>query len=458
MINDAVSSYSQSNANVAAATASADKTQTSPSETVHDTSGQSLFDTKDTVEISDEARTLSANENSAETTSSVMDDINTTQTKEQASVSTTDSRNAEGARLEEYLNELREKYGEEEAMSRFTDYMHSQGYEVSENETPTLLGGSTNKRIYGIISNTSLYERLGIPRKVSLAELKGTGDGAGYGDRSYIRTDNVHNSFIVTSNLNTTIKNGQTQYNAETWAQFDALTNTTNSKTLDFWKQRNTDELSEEAGFDISEYLANFTSSTKTWGKAFAAESTSSELASMMNTILSNAGYALESGQNIAFTLETNSSGTITGIMANTNFANDADQKNIQSAIDRALRDDPGILKAFNAENSAVRQYDVTQLDGIFDNGAQSSSYAQQRQFLLSGDEPSVMVMGSGLDYSAKGYVFTKKISDSFDATADLIELRSTSDSVSSWQNYIADKKQIVEFVSQNNGSEIRYF
>ncbi len=351
-------------------------------------------------------------------TGSELEKVDTSRTAEQEKYSTTESRIHEGARLDAYLTSLRQQYSEEEAISRFNQYMESEGYEITVNAMRPPIGSKTNVKPYMVFSSSS-FEDLGYKRVIPAGFGVSTGYGAFVSDRA-------NENFTLTSSVKGSIINGATHYEQETWAQYDATSSADVSEIMDFWKSRNTEELSETAGFDIAKYLDDFTSTAFVWGKSFAAESVNTNLAGIINTVLASAGVTLESGQNMSLYLDQNEYGNYSGLNFNINFGDAALKDTLRSSLNQFLKDDPGILKAFIEENNKTTQYDVAKLPGTFDNGIQSNTFVQNRVFLLSGDQPSTMIMGSGLDNVKIGYTYRKKISDGLDLSADLITLNSS--------------------------------
>jgi hypothetical protein len=404
----------------------------------------------DTVTISDEARQKYADS----VTNKALDNFNASVT---AGYDTRESRENQGALFDAYLNELRQQYGEEEAMARFTEFMKSQGYEiddtVDDDMKPTkgssTLGMKTNDRRFHnlMVLNPNLESIFG-----PILRLKDIGISGGTGMTTrgfYIPTEHSGSNFNIWSTAKETTKDGNTRYEAGTWAVYDSAYNADQSKVFDFWKNRNIEELSKEAGFDVGKYVDSVFESTPVWGKSFAAESVSTDLARIVNSILEEIGVRLEAGNNLALSLREDGKGGYDGMYVHMNFGDDALREKIQSAFDKAMGSGSANLNAFLNENAKVEAYDVGTLDGAFNNGVQSKQYFQQRRFLMSGDEPSAIVMGSGLDSQQKGYRFIKKVSNELDLTADTIWVKNSTDSRNLGEQ-AASMLRLIDEVRQN--------
>ncbi len=415
--------------------------------------GRSGTGAKDSAEISALAKKLAG--------SSEFDNVNTTKTAEQKKYDTVEAKEAEGAWLDAILKDLRGKYSEEEAMSRFNDFMRSQGYEIYEKvEDSTKPTGSS--KLYGSKSNASysffnaggnLLFTNGMPLKdpFPMSNAGSIPSAAEYNkDRStmlaaYESPQNATYSFSTTSTVDGRMVNGKIQYDQATWAKYNAGLNSDFEKTMEFWKKRNTQELTEQAGFDVGQYVEDM---SLYWGKAFAAESVSTDLGSMVNDILNQAGIKLEPGQNLNLRIDYEGT-TSMRLIANTDFGDEEMQKRLQSILNAALSEDPNILSAFKAESDRVAEYDLTALEGAYSNSTQSNKFLQQRLFTMSGNHPSTIVMGSGLDHRQTGYTYIKKLSNSFDANADQVDIRGKSYTTSTDPEEYARMKSLFDELKQ---------
>lgn len=408
----------------------------------------------DTVAISAEAR-RKYDDSIANTE---LGKVNTTQSVEQARYATRETKDAEGARFDAILKELRGKYSEQEAISRFNDIMCSEGYEVFENvddSTKYRSGASingANANGVGYLGGSIAF--LKGRQLVSLNDVQdGSSNSYSSGNTVLDQHANMYahaSSFNTASVLNGSMMNGEMKYTASTWASYNASINITFDNVADFWKSRNVDELSAKAGFDVGEYVNNMSSY---WGKAFAAESVSSDLANIVSDMLSKAGIILESGSNVNLSFNSRDGKNI-GLTVDMDFGDDALRDRLQSIVDDEVSKNPGILAAFEKENNSVEQFDVGKLDGAYANGVQSNQYIQERQFIMSGDQPSAVVMGSGLDSVQKGYTYIKKISNSFDPAADIVELRGNDYTVNSDPQEYARMKQLAKDIRDERYAE----
>ncbi len=395
--------------------------------------GKSGAGAKDSAEISALAKELAG--------SSEFDNVNTTKTAEQRKYDTVEAKEAEGARLDAILKDLRRKYSEEEAMSRFNDFMRSQGYEIYENVEDSTKSIGTSK-FYGSKSNTSgifalrdILYMSGIPLedrfpfKVTMTYAGSDPTAVPYNRsqshilETYQSSQQSTVSFSTTSSVDGKMVNGKMQYEQATWARYNAGLTSEFEKTMEFWKNRNTQELTEQAGFNVAKYVEDM---SLYWGKAFAAESVSTELGSKVSDILKQAGIILEAGQNLNLRIDY-TDGAGKGLTVNTDFGDTEFKNKLQSVLNAALSADPSILSAFRAESARVPQYDLNSLVGAYSNSTQSNQFLQQRIFTMSGNHPSTIVMGSGLDHRQTGYTYIKKISNSFDVNADQVEIRGRS-------------------------------
>lgn len=413
----------------------------------------------DSAEISALAKELAAN--------SELDKVDTSQSAEQARLASREAKDGEGARFDAVLADLRSKYSEQEAISRFNDFMRSEGYEIQENvadrDKPSLGGKLYGGRINAspLLTMGSMAFALGKPI-ISLADVQslrlspGDYQSTPYSSPAQSAPRNLYGrstreastaSFNTHSTVTGVMENGEMKYTQSTWASYNASINSYFDDAQEFWKNRNVDELSEQAGFDVGAYVDNL---SVHWGKAFAAESVNTDLGSIMSGILAEAGVALGAGENLVFNMSYSDGGRINGLFVYGNFGDAALRETMQSAIDQALARDPSILKRFVDEYNSVEEFDVGQLAGTYANGLQSNKYIQQRQFVMSGDQPSTVVMGSGLDFTQTGYTYVKKLSDTFDADADAIAVRGRDYTTKSDPEEYARMKQFIDEVKDS--------
>lgn len=396
---------------------------------------QSLADmlTEDTVEISDEARVLataarditeeydpslppvtiasSASETAkaAETVApgSVESPKKADETTSANQYDTRKKRDAEGERYDAVLKDLREKYTEAEAISRFNDFMRSEGFEVQETITD-----DTKQDYY----NTKAQFGKGashIARK--MAVKNGADPSTVYKSDSLPRDLDLGSHLQSYSSIAGSREDGQTSYAAGTWAVYNAYDKSYYDDTFSEWKNRNIEELNTTAGFDVGKYVDEM----KTISGSFAAESVNGELGNMIASILSGAGIELDGGDELVMWLKTDETGKYSGLECKGSNLDDETKTQLQTALDEAVKKDPDILNAFVDEMNSVKEYDLSQLDIAFNSGMQSMSAQQARLFVYSNQQPDAVVMGSNLSLQANGYVYQKKISDEVDYNVD---------------------------------------
>ncbi len=381
----------------------------------------------DSAEISAAARALAEQE--------ALNEVDTG-TPADATYSSKEGKEAEAARFDAKLAELRSQYSEQEAIERFNEFMRSEGYEVREKvqedtlpqKTATAFLNGKAVQLVGVISigNSAFSHLLGKPVDTVLRNVR---DGRTFMESSsysshfndsvgtavsLVNRKNMSDSHYTASTVTATMVDGKMQYKEATYAIYNAATNS-QYNAVEFWKNRNADKLSEKAGFDVGEYVNNL---GNLWGDAFAAESVSTELGTFLQNVLDSAGITLNPDQNLHFFVDMEGD-RATGI--GVGFGQN--DTRIQSALDKAVKDNPSILQAFAKEYASVEQYDLDQLGG-FNNGVQSCTFQQNRSFVISGAQPGVAVMGSNLMQRGTGYEYVKKVSDTLDLQADVVEVK----------------------------------
>lgn len=379
----------------ATAAAGTQKTATAKSSGEEAAAQQSkYFQYSDSVEISEAARALSGSI--------------THHTQVDNSFRTREMRDQQSDNYDSVLNELRQKYGnEEEAMTHFNAYMRSQGFDLQGNidditkqyynysKTPS--GGTI-----GLITNWGFFN----PKIASMKSQAGVPTYDFYSS----------NLFTYSSMVGNLEKDGSVTYHNSTWAVYNAYNFSNYPETADLWKNKNAASLSAQAGFDVKEYADNITSNKN---NPFSAQSVSTDLGSMVSNILKQAGVTLDAGQEVFFSTRTDEHGKYPGVKATANFGDDALKKRIQNVFDQMATAGSTVLNAFVSQEKSSREYDLSSLPGQYDNGTQSVKFTQYRGFVYSGSQPSAVVFGSFLDAQTQGYTYQKRVSDEFSYDSD---------------------------------------
>lgn len=321
-------------------------------------------------------------------------------------------RRSESERLDAILADLRSKFSEQEAMSRFNEIMREEGYEVQE-----LIDDPTKANAH----NSSVASKgrfiLGHANSVDLVARKFAAmNGSAYaGPSSSPYSWNPNNSSSLQTYTNYYVeknRNGATESTA-TWAVYNAYKAENYDSVFENWRNRNGEALTDESGFDAQAVADGM--KTNADGR-FAAESVSKALAEM----LASAGIGLGANEELVIHLRTSEEdGGFIGLNCGGVFDSDGARQRIQDILDLAVKENPGFLAAFVDEYESVDLYDLDGFKRDFNNGTQSVSFNQSRSFVLSGKEPTAVVMGSTLNLQTHGYVYQKKISDSLDYGAD---------------------------------------
>jgi hypothetical protein len=327
----------------------------------------------------------------------------------QKSMDTKEGRAAIATDYNAALDELRSQYGEAEAMRRFDEFMKSEGFEKIEYDDSGIFGNAFHVN-YGANYSADPRSRINsltIHMEEAALQLKVAANlGAVLGENriSFNRDSNLH----LRSILQTDKINGKSEYFAETTATFAAGFSDEVLSAIDSFFNRNIGELQEEVGFDLAALMKKYSPTGQT-----SAVSVSRDLAAITNGLLKRAGMELGSGESVSMQVEADESGAVTGLFV-------ADER-LQEVIDSAIASDPSILRAFSREYGSVA-VDVDSLNGQYGGESHSVDYVHaKREFILSGDDPSAMIMADTLGIRSTGYTYQKKVSDSFDPDVDSV-------------------------------------
>lgn len=340
----------------------------------------------DSVEISDEARTLSE-------AAKAIQEQNTTRA---AAMGTKEGREAIATNYNTVLDKLRSQYGEEEAMRRFDKYMESQGFEKVESDVIGVFGNGVGKS-----SSTDPNSRFGGSLIVERADSGGKVSNALSRNGVTFNSDsNLH--------LRSTIKadriNGKNEYLAETTATFAVEYSDEVLDAIDSFFNRNIDDLQKQVGFDLAKEMEKHSPTGQ-----ISAVSVNKNLGS----ILQRAGVEIGAGESISIRLATDENGVVSGLSVSDGA--------LQKVLDKAISSDPSILRAFAAEYSRVEP-NVDSLNGQYSGTGSSVDYVHAgREFILSGDDPSAVIMADKVGVQSTGYTYQKKVSGSFDPAADSV-------------------------------------
>ncbi len=351
---------------------------------------------KDSVEISDQARALSeaAKTSSDEAGASAHavdtpeDDI--AESSAAATEKTLDTRKGRDAVAADYnavLEELRGQYGEAEAMRRFDTFMESEGFaRVTENSNGVKASGGLNGLLRVFTGSFSS------------------------GMMPHIKRDGpLMSNLSSRSTLKGALVDGEVQYFAETYANYGANANKEVIDALSGLYRKNLESAQSKTSIDLAGYMENHFGSTS----QISVVSASEDLGAVAANLLKAAGIDLGADGTVSFSLKEDGNGLYI-----TSGVSDYDAA--QSAIDAALRKNPDMLQAFKNEYSSVALTDTSDLDGAYADGARSIEYGKaKRSFTYSAQEPSVAVMTDSISVAVTGYTYQKKVSDSFDTDAD---------------------------------------
>ncbi len=359
----------------------------------------SKYFVQDSVEISNRARELYHGYDVKQTTCPGADHR----------FDTRESRDNQAERLDNILQDLRGKYDEEEAMRQFTEVMRQEGFEVKDSkyhatEQNYAVARSGNLRLV-LRTNWGFFNP-------QVASLKAQPEVPTFDFSSNLYT---YSSTVVHKKTNNEIES-----QTNTWAVYDAFSMQSLPKTIEFWENRNMDDLNSQTDFDMRGYVDNLVTPGY---DIFSAESVSTTLASSVSAILQQAGVTLEAGQEISMYTRVNNNGGVNGINIKTTFGDEQLNAKIQAVFDRVATPNSSILNQFIEEEGKVENYNLDLLPDACKNGTQSVTFYQHRGFILSGSEPSMVVMGSFLHGQGEGYTFQKIVSDKFSFESDLFSV-----------------------------------
>ena len=357
-----------------------------------------LSGSRDSVEISDEARALY---NAAEKSSKEPE--TSTQNAARKSMDSKEGREAIASGYNAVLDEFRSRYGEEEAMRRFDEFMKSEGFEKVEADGADVFGN-------GVHIGTSTDPRSHFNGASVVVERADAGGNVSNALRENGVTFNNDSSLHLRSTIRADRVNGANKRLAETTASFAAEYSDDVLRAMDSFFNRNLDDLQKGVGFDLAAEMKKHSPTGQ-----ISAVSTNKDLAAITNDLLRQAGITLGAGESLSMRLATDENGVVTGLSVG--------DEQLQKAIDRAVSDDPSILRAFANEYGSVA-FDADSLDGQYGGAGRSVEYVHAgREFILSGDDPSTMIMADRIGVQSTGYTYQKKVSDSFDPDADSVSV-----------------------------------
>ncbi len=332
---------------------------------------------RDSVEISDEARSLSnaAREN----------------TPRAAGAHAVDTREAREETAKDYngiLEDLRAEYGEEEAMRRFDTFMESEGFERVTGESHGMSASGGLSGLGRVFTGLTTISSAGLP---------------------HIGRSPITSNMSASSKLMGTLVNGEVRYFAETYANFGANAHQDVLDALSGLYHKNLDAAQSETSVDLAAYMEkHFGSNPQT-----SVVSASEDLGAVAARLLKAAGIELGADERVGFSLKEDGSGLYISGLFEDSYA-------VQDAVDSALQKNPDMLQAFKDEYNRVALSDTGALGGAYSDGTRSVEYGDvQRSFTYSADEPSAVVMTDTVVVKVTGYNYQKKVSDSFDTSAD---------------------------------------
>ncbi len=364
---------------------------------------------KDSVEISAEARKLLENTTGEQVAGKHETEIVGPLESTSVQSSKRELKDAEAQRLDTILADLRGKFDEEEVMARFTEIMRGEGYEIQEIFTDPF------KEIYN--QNSTVGMRASISSGGSHIGLRMAALGMGEVPESNVDSyDHTSRYFTYSTMVGVQSSNGDTGYAHGTYAVYNAFDWDNYTEAVDSIINRNIDERSEKSGIDLKAYTQSLSSD---FADRFSAQSVNTDLAEVVTNILQQSGLTLNQGQEISFSFVYNELGNPSGLIADLNFKDEEFLEQIQISIDNAIHNDSSILSSFLAESDKAGTIGVESLAEHFQNSVQSLQFRESRRFVISGDNQSILVTGSEIYAQSKGYRYQKKISDSFDYSAD---------------------------------------
>lgn len=394
----------------------------------------------DTVDISDEARSLSqAAQELAEKEAAIEEEAENATVVVQAETQAADKsstpkptvtvassevygkedRKNTGDYYSSVLEDLRSHYSEDEAMRTFDDFMRSEGYELGPAE------GLVKSGMLGIGLNTpratmgSLYSM----GSYDFAMKYGIGQG-GIGD-SRLTLHSVIGAAEV---------NGEYKIFAESTAQYYAYNSDATRDVVDGWAGQYAEQFAEQSGMDMDALRETLGWESPYTAIAAADKDLGSTVMDIVGDAFKQAGVEFSGQDQLSFTLTYDENGNASGVETSYfprewDIDSDEDfdkflnlQESLQKSLSQAIAHDPSLLDAFSAMSDSVEVPDADSLDGAFSDGERGVSYSIARHFTISGAQPDTIVMSDSLQVTQSGYTYHKK-TDAFDPEADSVHL-----------------------------------
>lgn len=396
----------------------------------------------DTVEISDEARSLSRaaqelaekqaaleeeSENGAVVIQAETAGTETASTSAKAPTVVVSEPSSElygkedrkntGEYYSSVLEDFRSRYSEEEAMRRFDDFMESEGFERGPSDSTMSTFPGTLNSPGGALGN--LYSMGSF--------LFALEHGLGMGGLDDSR-------LTLSSTIGVAEINDEYRIFAESVANFYAYNSDATRGVVADWANQYADQFAEVSGMDMNELRDALGWKSDYVAIAGADRDLGSTMMDIVGEAFQKAGVEFSGNEQLNFSLTYDEQGNATGITADYlpaewELSTDAEfrkylalQDDINKQLSNAVANDPSLLDSFSAMSAGVPMTTADSLDGAFSDGDRGVSYGVSRSFVISAAQPDTMVMSDSLRVYQTGYTYHKK-TDAFDPEADKVVL-----------------------------------
>ncbi|MCD8349485.1 MAG: hypothetical protein LUC93_02620 [Planctomycetaceae bacterium] len=369
----------------------------------------------DAVEISDEARALAeaSRKNQNESSTKVDIDIKVEVEVEvdvdaidsvwaNGKIETQEGRAEMGTNYDAILAGLRKQYDEPEALRRFDDYMRSEGFEPIEETDDSALraNGYWTK---GGLGATNL--------PFSLA----SGKVAEYLiDTGQFTADNSSNFHLQSHLYGLRMDDGSIGIRAESLALYAVDDTADQEEVIRRVVEERNSAYADLAGLD--KYLS--TRNTSVTG-------VSTDLASRMQELMTEAGVAIGENDEITFRLTYGEDGTATGVQAFGTFGV-GDVAVLNGVLGREAGEGSDLLQEFVAMYESVDFADLSELE--YDDGARTATAHQYRSFSLRADNPDAMVMTDDVYIHKTGFAYRRTATETYIPDSDTYHVMTKGD------------------------------
>lgn len=308
-------------------------------------------------------------------------------------------RTATGEYYDSVLRDLRDQYGEEEAMTRFDEFMRSEGFEIAP-------GNDSDGRpsIYGM-------NRLGDYMPVSWTTM----GMAGFLNEQDLFTVNRDSNLQLHSHL----EGIATENGMEIYAYSDAFYRTTLSDDeqsfLDSVQADRKAAFAGQTDINLDRYFGA--------SGANSVTGVSTELAGDLMTWFGENGIDFNNNDTLTMRLTQDEDGTFTGLEAWAVVDDVNGEDSAFRTIKKFTKEDMGdemFDKLVSMYNSA--DFADAEAAGVeYDNGAQSVKVRQDRLFTFRASDPSAVVMHDNIAFEKTGHVYQKRVADAFSTEPDTV-------------------------------------